>query len=414
MSVAVRRSVHGPIVSDVLEDAGALGSAVALRWAGLDGADRTAESLERLNRASGWPDFLAALRLFHSPPQNFLYADVDGHIGYAAAGAVPIRPRADGLLPVSGAGDDDWAGYVPFDALPRTFDPVQGFLVTANNRVASGEYPYAITGDWPEPYRSRRITERILRKAKVGVDDVRSIQLDRVSLQAAELLPYLVDTVPADAESRNALAKLAAWNREFAPGSVPAAIYASWYAALSRMPEDELGQTPLGGLRSRFLINAFRADSEWCDDVTTPARETCAAFRARTLADAVSLLRSRLGSDSSRWRWEDLHRARFPHGVFDVVPGLRRIFSLEKKQGGDASTVNVGAYRLDGSFRMTDGPSYRQIVDFAEPDSLRFVHTTGQSGNVFDRHYRDFLPLWREGQYLRMGPPAKVLRLEPE
>lgn len=415
VEVEVRSSVHGPIVSDVLEGAGALGRAVALRWAALDGIDRTAEALERLSRASGWPDFLAALRLFHAPPQNFLYADVDGHIGYTAAGSVPIRPRADGLLPVSGAGDDDWAGYVPFDALPRTFDPARGFLVTANNRVASDEYPYAVTGDWPEPYRARRITERILTKSKLGVDDVRSIQLDRVSLQATELLPFLLDTVPADAPSRDALAKLAAWNREFAPGSAPAAIYAAWYASLSRMPQDELGETPLGGLRSRFLINAFRAESEWCDDVATPKRETCAAFRARALGDALSLLRSRLGSDSSRWRWEDLHRARFPHGVFEAVPVLRRVFSLEKEQGGDASTVNVGAYRLDGSFRMTDGPSYRQIVDFAEPDGLRFVHTTGQSGNVFDPRYRDLLPLWRDGGYLGITRgPARVLRLIPK
>ena len=414
VGVEVRSSVHGPIVSDVLDGAGSLGRAVALRWAGLDPRDRTAEALLGVNRAAGWPDFLEALRLFHAPPQNFLYADVDGHIGYTAAGAVPIRSRADGLLPVSGEGADDWTGYVPFDALPRTFDPARGFLVTANNRVASTRYPHAFTGDWPEPYRARRITERVLAKGKLGFDDVRSTQLDRVSLQATELLPFLLDTVPADEPSRRVLATLARWNREFAPDSPAAAIYAAWYAALSRMPQDELGETPLGGLRSRFLINAFRAGSDWCDDVATPARETCAAFRSRALAEAVSLLRSRLGNDPSRWRWDDLHRARFPHGVFDGVPGLRRLFSLERGQGGDGSTVNVGAYRLDGSFRMTDGPSYRQIVDFSEPDGLRFVHTTGQSGNVFDPRYRDLLPLWRDGSYLRIGEAEKVLRLEPE
>lgn len=414
VSLDVRSSVHGPIVSDVLEGAKALGPAVALRWAALDPADRTAEALERVNRASGWSEFLEALSLFHAPPQNFLYADVDGHIGYTAAGSVPVRPRADGLLPVSGAGGDDWAGYVPFGELPRTLDPPRGFLVTANNRVTSDAYAHVLAGEWPEPYRARRITDRILEKSKLGVEDVRSIQLDRVSLQAAELLPFLVDTVPADAPSREALATLGRWNREFAPESPAAPIYAAWYAALSRMPQDELGETPLGGLRSRFLINAFRANSDWCDDLATSARETCASFRARTLADAVSLLRSRLGTDPSRWRWEDLHRARFPHGIFDGVPVLRRLFSLEKGQGGDASTVNVGAYRLDGTFRMTDGPSYRQIVDFADPDGLRLVHTTGQSGNVFDRRYRDLLPLWRYGGYLRIGPPSKVLRLEPE
>ena len=408
----VRSSVHGPIVSDVLEGAGTLGRAVALRWAALDPADRTAEALERLNRAAGWSDFLESLSLFHAPPQNFLYADVDGHIGYTAAGSVPIRPRSDGLLPVSGAGDDDWAGYVPFDELPRTFDPPRGYLVTANNRVVSDGYPHPLAGEWPEPYRARRITDRIVAKEKLGVEDVRSIQLDRLSLQATELLPFLLDTVPADAPSREALATLAKWNREFAPDSAAAAIYAAWYAALSRMPQDELGETPLGGLRSRFLINSFRANSDWCDDLATSVRETCAAYRARTLAEAVTLLTARLGTDPGRWRWENLHRARFPHGIFDGVPVLRRLFSLERGQGGDGSTVNVGAYRLDGSFRMTDGPSYRQIVDFATPDHLRFVHTTGQSGNVFDRRYRNLLPLWREGRDFAIGPPARVLRLE--
>jgi penicillin amidase len=100
--------------------------------------------------------------------------------------------------------------------------------------------------------------------------------------------------------------------------------------------------------------------------------------------------------------------------VFEAVRGLRSVFSLETGQGGDASTVNVGAYRLDGSFRMTDGPSYRQIMDLSRDGADLWVHTTGQSGNVFDRKYRDLLPLWREGAYLPLREPVrKVLRLVP-
>jgi penicillin amidase len=411
----VRRSVHGPIVTDVLDGAASLGSAVALRWAALDDTDSTARAIEGINRASGWTEFLEAVRLFHAPAQNFLYADADGHIGYTASGTIPIRPRADGLLPVSGAGDDDWSGYVPFDELPHVLDPRRGFLVTANNRVTSRAYPYALARDWPEPYRARRITERIEAKPKLSVADVRSIQLDRVSLQAAELLPLLLPTVPADAASRDALARLSSWNREFAPDSSAAVIYAAWYTGLAKMPEDELGDTPLGTVRSRFLINALRSESSWCDDVRTPARETCADFRARTLRDELSHLRRRLGPDPREWRWARLHRARLPHGIFDAVTGLRRLFSLETGQGGDASTVNVGAYRLDGSFQMTDGPSYRQIVDFSNPAGSLFVHTTGQSGNVFDRRYRDFMPLWRDGVFFRIGEaPGKLLRLAPK
>ncbi|HEY3174015.1 MAG TPA: penicillin acylase family protein [Thermoanaerobaculia bacterium] len=413
--VEVRSSVHGPIVSDVLEGASTLSRAVALRWTALDETDRTAEAIEAINRSASWEEFLAAVRLFRVPPQSFLYADTAGHIGYTASGAIPIRPRADGLLPVSGAGQDDWSGYVVFDELPRTLDPPRGFLVTANNRVASDGGAEQIARDWQEPYRARRITERILAREKLGVSDVRSIQLDRVSLQAQELLPLLLDTVPADASSRDALVELRGWNREFAPESAAAAIYAAWYVRLARMPEDELGAVPLGVVRSRFLINALEADSDWCDDVRTPSRETCAAFKTTTLRDALSFLRGRLGADPARWRWERLHHARFPHGVFEAVGGLRGIFGLETGQGGDASTVNVGAYQLDGSFRMMDGPSYRQIVDLSDPGAAVFVHTTGQSGNVFDRRYRDLLPLWRKGDYLPIEAPArKTLILEPK
>jgi penicillin amidase len=399
----VRSSIHGPIVTDVLDGAKSLASAaVALRWTGLDPDDTTSEAFAGINTAGNWTEFLAAASRLRAPSQNLIYADVEGHIGYTASGAIPIRPRADGLLPVPGTGADDWAGYIPFEKLPRVFDPPRGFLVTANNRVASERYPYLLTGDWPEPYRARRITDLILSRRVFDPAGVQAIQLDTVSSQAADLLPLLLDTRPAGAASARALARLRSWNRDFSPESVPASIYAAWYAKLSEMPQDELAGTPAGSVRSRFLINALRQDSAWCDDTRTPRRETCADFKTATLARAVLELERRLSADQARWQWKRLHRARFPHGVFDRVPLLSRLFSLETAAGGDASTVNVGAYRRDGSFLMTDGPSYRQVLDLSDFSRSLYVHTTGQSGNVFDRRYRNLLPLWREGQYFRM------------
>ncbi|MGH9368967.1 MAG: penicillin acylase family protein, partial [Thermoanaerobaculia bacterium] len=401
--IEVRSSRHGPIVTDVLDGAAALGRPVALRWAGLDPGDTTAEAFLGINRASNWEEFLAAARHLRAPAQNLVYADVDGHIGYTTTGAIPMRPRSDGLLPVSGAGQDDWNGYIPFEKLPRALDPPRGYVATANNRVVSERYPWPITHDWPEPYRADRITRRILAEEKLGIEEMRAIQLDRHSEQADELLPLLLDTVPANALSRDALARLKAWDRDFAPDSVPASIYAAWYTALSAMPEDELAGVPAGSVRSRFLINALQSNSAWCDDVGTAVRETCAGFKTATLSKAVADLRRRLGPDTAAWRWERLHLARFPHGVFDAVPALRRFFSLEIGQGGDASTVNVGAYRRDGSYVMSDGPSYRQIVDLSDLSKSLFVHTTGQSGNVFAAGYRNLLPLWRRGEYFGIG-----------
>jgi penicillin G amidase len=414
---AVRSSVHGPIVTDVLDGAKKLASsppAVALRWTGLDPGDSTTDAFLGMASARDWTDFLSAASRLRAPGQNLVYADVDGHIGYTACGAVPIRPRATGELPVPGTGDDDWSGYVPFESLPRALDPPRGFFATANNRVVSDRYPYPITRDWPEPYRARRITERILARPLLDSNDAAAIQQDRLSLQAADLLPLLLDTRPAGAAAARALERLKGWNRQFSPDSPAASIYAAWYSRLSEMPQDELKDVPAGSVRSRFLINALRTDSAWCDDRRTSRAESCAEFKTATLSRAIALLEKRLGDRPERWRWDRLHRARFPHGVFDRVPFLRAFFSLETGAGGDASTVNVGAYRRDGSFLMTDGPSYRQVLDLSDFSKSLYVNTTGQSGNVFDRHYRDFLSLWRDGRYVTMGePPIRTLILEP-
>lgn len=415
-ALTVRTSVHGPVVTDVLTGADKLGAPVALRWTGLDENDTTAEALLGYGAAANWQEFLAAASRFKAPAQNVLYADVDGHIGYTTTGAIPIRARSDGTLPVSGTGDDEWLGVIPFEKLPRVLDPARGYIVTANNRVASSRYPYLITRDWPEPYRAMRIAERIVSAGRLTPEAFGAIQLDVVSNQARELLPLLLDTRPSDAAGKDALERLSRWDGSFAADSVPAAIYAAWYTTLSAMPEDELGESVPGNVRSRFLINALSSESAWCDDVRTPRRETCADFKAAALDRAIALLRQKLGPDPTSWRWSRLHVARAPHEVFDRVPLLTRFFSLETPRGGDASTVDVGAYRRDGSFVMTAGASYRQVFDLSDLTRSRFVITTGQSGNVFDPRYRDQTAMWRDGRTLmpETAPVVKTLILRPE
>jgi penicillin amidase len=416
-TLVVRSSVHGPVINDALEGAGALGAAVTLRWTGLDPDPGSTEAFLAIATARNWPEFLAGVEGIRASSLNVLYADVESHIGYAAGGAMPIRPRADGLTPVSGTGEDDWTGYHPPSSLPRVLDPERGYLVTANNRVIPADpYPFGLT--WTEPFRAARITERIEGGGRLTPEAVAQIQLDRTSLLARELRELLLRTplpeADADPDARAALARLAAWNGEMAPESVEASIYAAWFVELARMPQDELGDVPRGAVRGRFLLDALRTDSAWCDDVRTPAVETCGALQAASLGRALEFLRGRLGKDPEKWRWERLHRAVFPHDVFHEVPFLRRVFDLEIGQGGDGASVNVGGFAQDGSFEMSEGPGYRQIVDLSEPVRGRYVITTGQSGNVFSHRYRSLLAEWRAGRYIPIeGQPAKdVLVLE--
>ena len=418
VSVTVRESVHGPIVGAVMAGALSVGPDVALRWTGLDADDRTAEAFWAVDRASGWDEFLAGVSLVHSAAQNFLYADREGHIGYASSGAMPVRPRSDGRLPVPGTGEDDWRGYVPFEELPRVLDPARGFLVTANNRVTPRD-PYAFGRSWAPPYRAARIAQLLTAKPGLTAEDFRRIQGDVVSLQAREASALLADTRPRDEAARQALELLRGWGGEMAEGSAAAAVFAAWYVELASIADDELGPLPRGPTRGKFLLGALRADSPWCDDVRTPVRETCADFRARTLSRAAASLRARLGPDPSRWSWGALHRLRVAHDVFGEVPLLRRAFDLEAGRGGDGATVNVGGFAQDGTFRMVEGASFRQVVDLApqgpapQGRSL-YALPGGQSGNVFDRRYRDLFPLWRRGELFGMGEgPVEVETLEP-
>ena len=98
----------------------------ALRWVGAEHSIRpSAWSMSRTSRASRGSD--DAARALECPGQNFVYADVDGTIGYQCTGLYPIRRAGDGTIPVPGwTAEHEWDGFVPFEELPSAVDPATG------------------------------------------------------------------------------------------------------------------------------------------------------------------------------------------------------------------------------------------------------------------------------------------------
>src|SRR5579883_2219627 len=180
----VRITRHGPILTSMpnpqsAETAEAAGSnghnpvpaelPLALRWTGLQQC-HILSSIPKLNRATNWEEFREAMRDWDVPPQNVIYADKEGNIGYIMAGAIPIRAQGQGLLPSPGrTGEYAWVGYIPFDELPQTYNPEQHFIVTANNRVVDDNYPYYITNEWLNGYRAQRIRDLLTSKGKLAL-----------------------------------------------------------------------------------------------------------------------------------------------------------------------------------------------------------------------------------------------------
>ena len=429
VTLSVRVTRHGPLISDAINANNAASTTtpkpqplepLAFRWTALDPDDGTLSAFLKMNEARNWTEFTQALEGYTAPSQNFVYADVDGHIGYYAPGHIPLRASGDGSRPAEGwTGDAEWTGWVPFDELPHLFDPPEHLIVTANHRPAPASYPYNLGVDWTEPYRAQRIADLLDRRGlgeggqpdhRFGPDDFARIQADTLSLHAQALLPVLLSHVrAADARDQPALDRLRQWNFDATGESAAAALFQAWFLHLTPvLVADEIGPAATELYQgkfsyvSRFLAIALASnDSRWCDDVRTPARETCDDAVRRAFREGVDDLQNRLGSDMTRWRWDAVHLAKFPHAL-DSVAMLRPILSRSIGIAGDWSTVNVGVTAADHPYDVHTVPGYREIIDLSPANNSRFLDAVGESGHFLSPHYDDFLNDWRAVRHRKM------------
>ncbi|MDQ3252360.1 MAG: penicillin acylase family protein [Acidobacteriota bacterium] len=409
LNLKVRISRHGSLVSDVINPTG---QALALRWTGSDPEDTGTLAALAFNRARNWHEFTSAFRAHRSADQNYVYADRQGNIGYIAAGTIPVRAKGDGRLPVPGWTDEhEWTGYVPFDELPQIYNPPQGYIVTANNKVAGdGDYPHLIGTNFAAPYRAARIVEMIESKAKHSPDDMRAMQADVSALHARELLPLMLKTQPSNERSKQAVELLRGWDARVKGESAQAAIFEAWYLKLGeRLFADELGDALWRTYSDNIymvgmaLPVALEENTAWCDDVRTPGVETCADTLAASLAEGLAKMAESQGTpDVNAWRWDNVHHALFPHNPFEQDAQLKPLFSRSIPNGGDKFTVNVASVFRWAEYHQLHSAQYRQIIDFGDITNSRFIIAPGQSGNPYSRHYDDLLKRWQRVEYLPM------------
>ena len=419
----VRITRHGPVISDSLrtaQEAAPRGHVIAMQWTALREDDLTMQASVKMARAKDWPGFVAALRDYHSPQQNIVYADTQGNIGFVAAGRVPIRkPENDlkGLAPAPGwLAKYDWAGFIPYEELPRTQNPSDGMVVTANQRITPRGYPHYITSEWQPPYRANRISELLGALPKHTIASFARIQADVVSLPVKELLPRLDKVTPKSDAGRRALALLAKWDGAMLADRAEPLIASAWWREFSRaIYADELGDSFRGYwlARAEFLTNVLQdkdKQGRWCDNTRTKTVETCDELLAVTLDAALADLQKRYGEDMAAWRWGAAHVARHEHRPFGRVSWLAPFFDITVPTPGDTYTVNVGRNKLDDNarpFANTHAPSLRAIYDLANLENSLYIHSGGQSGNVFSPHYKSLTQAWAKGEYIPMVIDAK-------
>jgi penicillin amidase len=427
----VRITRHGPILTSMSPltsdttsstvNAELAGLPLALRWVGLEQCN-IVSSIQKLNRATNWEEFRDAMRDWDVPPQNVVYADRNGNIGYIMAGAIPLRVHGQGLLPSPGwTGEYEWIGFIPFEELPQMYNPEQHFIVTANNRVVDDTYPYYITNEWLNGYRAQRIRDLLTRKTPLTLTDMATIQADQYALPAVAIVPYILQVRTTAPLEQAAQTIIRDWDYVLAPDSIGAAIYSTFLSKLERIAldtrigDDEalfyrylgVGATALASIngyasRSRPLLIRLlkQRDDAWFANSAIPNGPTswdaalAAAFHA-----TIQELCDRLGDDISRWGYGAIHRITYEHVLVRIKP-LSRFFNRGPfPVGGDIDTVNMGATLPNKPEIVTTVPAYRQIVDLGDLNNSLSGHAPGQSGHPASKHYDDFIPLWLRVQH---------------
>jgi penicillin amidase len=408
---------HGPLMTEVMSSwLGVTNTQpLALRWSIYDG-NQLPRAAKQLNLAANWDEFRTALSYWDSPGVNMVYADTAGNIGYQATGRTPIRaPQHQGLVPVPGwTGDFEWQSYIPYDQMPRSFNPPAGFIATANNRVTTADYPYFLAYDWFPGYRAQRISDLLAANDQVTIADIQAIAAQTYSLPAEALRPYLLSAVqPANEQETQALDLVKNWDLYFERDRAGATIYERWYIFLvENTISDELGPTLtdkyLAGRYERhgnqhvpMLVNIMpEADNHWFDDVTTPQRETRDDLIRRSFSQAVQWLSENEGKDPQGWQWGRLHTVQFPHITFGSSKPLNVLFNSQTVAlPGDHFSVNAASFRWTDPFAVIHAVSQRMIIDLGNLDNSLSIHTTGQNEQLGHPHREDFIPLWANLQF---------------
>jgi acyl-homoserine lactone acylase PvdQ len=377
---------HGPLITDIVPGEK---RQLALKWAIYD-PQVVFTVFFGVDSAKNWQEFRAAFSRFGAPGQNVVYADVDGHIGYQATGAIPIRTAGDGSVPVPGDDDShEWTGYVPFDQLPSVYDPPSGMIATANGRITPAGYPNLLSIEWMGPYRTERIYKLLNTKKKFTPPDMLAIQTDILSefdRYCAERFVYAVDTTPkASQRARQAVDLMRNWD-----GTMTTDSAAPTVAYFSRKKLEELLLRP--ELGDEWKEYRWFMSPVWLENVLAhqPPRWLPEGYANydELLTAAVQAAVDDAGATRALglWKWGRVHRVNIQHPFWSHFPILKKGAGPGSQPlSGDGQTVKQVGIHLGTDF----GPSERLTVDFSDLDNSTLNIVNGQSGNIFAEHYND-------------------------
>ncbi|MGF3102684.1 penicillin acylase family protein [Rossellomorea sp. DUT-2] len=395
---------HGPVISEFAHQ-NESEKVLSMRWTALDPSLELLAILN-INKAKNWDEFEEALKDFHVPTQNFVFASEDGTIAYKANGKIPIRKKGNGLLPVPGWDPEyEWEGFIPFEELPKVINPQSGFIATANNKVVSDEYPYHISHHWAQPYRYMRISEYLESENDLTLSDMKDLQMDQMNLHAREMVPILIEDMESGsltAKEREAVELLKSWNHKDDKNFAAPLVFHQWINEIStglfkkEIPRDMIklfeGRQSIVDELIRKAHNG--EESQWFVD-----RGGYKTFISASLTQAIDELEEAYGSSMDEWEWGLYHKVYFEHPLSGASSVLKRFLNDRDPEPVGGSRVTVGAASYNESGIVNHGASWRFVIDTETMNNGYHIVGPGQAGHYKSKWYQNQINAWKNGDY---------------
>mgnify|MGYP003743527621 FL=1 len=409
----VKISRHGPIMNNLLKQIDDQ-RPIAMQWIYKKTDNQIIDVGYQISHAKSLHDFKEGAKLLHAPGLNMMYGDAKDNIAWIASGKLyKYRDSINTKLYLDGAsGKDEILSYVDFEDNPQSINPASNYVYSSNNQpdtIAGVLYPgYYLPED-----RGQRIEQLLEVKNDWTQEDVQQMIFDVTSPVVPKVIANLVVSLKTENFTTNeqeALQNLKDWNGEYKKEDTAPTIYNRFlYEFLEGTFKDELGesfpmfmQTPL--MKKMIAVQAKKTVSVWFDDVTTEPKETKSDIVQRSFINAISFLENQLGDTVSLWSWSKVISVEHGHALAAGGETLRKIFNVGPfSMDGGNEVINNQLFTLNetGIYKVKAGPSTRRVIDFSNIENSVSILPTGQSGNVFSKHYKDQAQKYLNGEFVK-------------
>jgi penicillin amidase len=396
-TLAIRSTIRGPIVNALLPAFQEGGDPpLSLRWVGHEHLDDLRASIA-VGRARDWRAFRDALRDWSVAVFNFVYADASGNVGYQMSGRIPVRGRVHYGYRDAAEPADRWTGHIPFEGMPRSFNPARGYVASANQRIVPADYPHPIYGAYSQGHRGIRLDQALGGAETATPPRTVELQNDVKSVRAERLCPHVVALLSGagDPDADLLAAALAGWDfRQTCDSDAPTLFETFMFHWQRRVLAEHVPAR---------LIDVAMQQTGLCTvllerpDEPYFAAGTTRAVAVEVARQSLATLRERLGSDRDAWRWGRLHLAHWRHPLSTAAASAAFDIGPAPVDGGSHTVCNTGGELPPHA--ASSGAEYRIVVDFAAPESFRAVQNIGNSGVPGSPHYRDQFADWCRGAY---------------